>query len=393
MRFPERSLVVGALLSLAMGASALDWPWRDRPRSNATAQEPRVRVEAFSGATGATAMRMLREELMTAGEVLPVGEGEQAGYTISGSSVGGRVVGRLARDKGRQLFERTYAAPGLEENIKALSDDLIFTITGTPGLATSQIAFVSDVSGQKQVYLCDSNGGNVARVTRERFGSASPSLCANASLMAYTTYKTGFSSVQLVDMSGGHDRLLVDMPGGCSGAAISPDGERIALTLGFVGTPQIFVTHLPAGSASCITETLGVPCSPTWHPKDPMILFACDEGRGPRLWIASTEGDRQAKLWRTGFSFATDPEWSPDGRQVAFTARTNRGLAIVVKAYPAGRARVIDDGGAQHPTWSPNGRFLAFAKGGALWLHDLKNAGSRPLLNGFGRISEPCWMR
>lgn len=393
MRFPALSLVFGLLLFLAVDACALDWPWKRGARSKSARHTPRVRLEPFSGATGATAMRMLREQLISAGEVFPVGEGEEAGFAVSGSSVGGRVVGRLVNDKGKELFERTYAAPGLEENIKALTDDVIYTITGTPGLATSQIVFVSDVSGQKQVYLCDSNGGNVERVTHDRFGSVSPSLCANASLLAYTTYKTGFSGVAVVDMAGGHERLFADTPGGSSGAAISPNGERIALTMGFVGAPQILVTNLPTGSANCITETLGVPCCPTWHPKEPLILFACDEGRGPRLWLASVEGEPRVRLWRTGFSFATDPEWSPDGKQVAFTARSGGSFAVVVKGYPSGRARVVAGGGAQHPTWSPNGRYLAFAKAGALWLHDLKSDEGRALLSGFGKISEPCWMR
>ena len=66
---------------------------------------------------------------------------------------------------------------------------------------------------------------------------------------------------------------------------------------------------------------------------------------------------------------------------------------MVVKAYPSGRARVIERGGAQHPTWSPNGRFIAYAQAGALHVHDLRTHERRVLVKNLGTISEPHWMR
>ena len=394
MRFGVLPLVMMLGLSAVADAPALDWPWKSwRNSASGVQRAPRISIATFSGATGTSAELSLREELINAGELLPVAQGEEAAHSLTASSVGGRVTARLTDKNGKEVFERTYAAPGLDENVKALADDVIYAITGRPGLATSQIAFVSDVSGRKQIYLCDSNGENIQQVTNDPNGAVSPSLSADASLLVYTTYRSGFASVQMLDLAGGHERVLSDTPGGGTGAAISPDSQRVAMTLGFVGTPEIFVTDVASGDTICISETTGAPSGPAWHPKEPLVMFSCDEGRGPGLWIATMRKDDTAKPWRTWYSFCTDPEWSPDGKQVAFTAGSGGSYSVVVKSYPSGPSRVIKRGGAQHPTWSPNGRFIAYAQGGRLFVHDLKTGDQRTLVSNLGTISEPRWMR
>lgn len=382
-------------LTLLSDAQAVQWSWKFWKKSPSLIERaPRVVVESFSGASGESAEKRLRAALISAGELLPVSPDEKAaGHRLTASSVGGRIMAKLKDAKGKELFERTYAAPGLAENAKALADDLIYAVTGKPGLATSQIAFVSDATGRKQIYVCDADGTDVQQVTRDPNGAVSPSLSADASVLVYTTYRSGFPSIQLLDLGGGHERNIIDTPGGASGAAISPDGTRVAMTLGFVGTPEIFVAEVANGNTLCITDTVGVPSGPSWHPKEPMIVFSCDEGRGPVLWTGSLKKNESAKPWRTSHSFCTDPEWSPDGSQVAFTARSGGGRCVVTKEYPGGKSRVIARGGAQHPTWSPNGRFIAFSQAGNLVVHDLKTKEERVLVKNLGNISEPRWMR
>jgi TolB protein len=357
-------------------------------------EPPRVRIEPFAGGTGTSAWSALRDELMAANEIFPVTKGEEkTTFTLTGESSGGRIMARLRSDKGKEIFERTYAAPGLDENAKALADDLVLAVTGKPGLSTSQITFVSDVSGKKQIYVCDSDGKNILRLSDHAVGCVSPSMNASAGMVIFTTYRSGFPAVAVIDPVSGFDRTLTETPGGAHGAVFSPDGNRVALTLGFIGTPEIFVMNLADSSAACVTETTGVPSSATWHPDGKSIVYSCDEGDGPLLWITSMSEKSAPVRWRTGYSFCVDPEWAPDGKQIAFTARVGGSLGVVIRGYPSGSSRVLQSGGAQHPTWSPNGRFIAYVQDGKLYLHDLKNDERRQLARGFGRISEPYWMK
>ncbi len=369
-----------------------------KPEEAAPTQEvektPRLRVGSFGGSSGTSAREALIKELTRsrAFDLVLDGDGGPA-FQISGDSVGGRVTGRLRDSGGKQLFERTYAAPGLDENLQALSDDLIYSITGKPGLATSRIAFVSNQSGSKQIYLCNTDGGQIQQVTRHRHGAVSPVLSPDASLMAYTSYRSGFPMVMLMDLGGGMERVVTDTPGSNFGAAFAPDSRHLAMVMSFLGNPEIFVSDLATNSAGCLTETIGVPSSPAWSPDGGRVVFSNDEGDGPQLYILDFGSEKSAggvERWPTGYRYATDPAWSPDGDQIAFTARSGGGWLVALKKLPSGPVRVIQRG-ARHPSWSPNGRYLIYVQNGDLYRHDLVTGARKTLVSQFGEISEPRW--
>lgn len=358
---------------------------------------PRLRLAVFSGGTGASARAVLQEELLNSREFFVATHDEAVDFTLEGSSIGGRVSGRLLDQKGRQLFERSYAAPGLDENIKALTDDIIYTITGKPGLATSRMVFVSDKSGRKQVYVCNSDGKEVQQLTHDRLAAVAPTISPDASMVAFTSYRSGFPTVHLMDIHSGWEREISDTPGSSAGPAFSPDGSRLALVMSFIGNPEIFVSDLNANTAACISDSFGAPGSPSWHPDGRHIAFSNDDGQGSSLYIVKMP-DKEGQpahfsRWRTGYSHSTDPEWSPDGRQVAFTARSGNQWIVAIKTYPNGTSRIIERGGAMHPSWSPNGRYLCYTQHGELFVHEITTGSRRSVLKNFGRITEPRWMR
>lgn len=355
----------------------------------------KIRLGEFTGGTGASAKKALVDELTSSREFLITEEA--ADYTLSGSSVGGRIVGKLTGPAGKTVFERTYAAPGLDENLRAFSDDVIFKVTGRPGLSTSRLVFVSNKSGIKQIYTCDVQGREVQQITHHSHGAVAPSLSPDGGAIAYTAYRSGFPVVLVLDLGLGFERTITDTAGSSSGAAFSPDGQKLALVMSFLGNPEIFITDLNTNTAGCISDTVGAPSSPSWHPDGKQIIFSDDRGQGPRLYVAEVpEKDKTESrlfLWRMGHSFCTDPEFSPDGRAVAFTTRIGGDSAVVVKEYPSGKTVFSQGEGAQHPSWSPNGRYLCYSQHGTLYVHDLHTSQRRAVLTGYGTISEPRWMR
>jgi TolB protein len=164
--------------------------------------------------------------------------------------------------------------------------------------------------------------------------------------------------------------------------------------MSFLGNPEIFVTDLATNSAGCLTESIGVPCSPSWSPTSTRLIFSSDEGNGQQLYVADFGSEKSPgglQRFNVGYQFATDPMWSPDGTQVAFTARSRGSWIVAIKGYPSGRTRVIQRA-AKHPSFSPNGRYLIYVQNGDLYRHDLVTDSRRLLISEFGEVSEPRWM-
>jgi TolB protein len=353
-----------------------------------------IAVSELEGSTGGTVAKALRGQLDQVEEVKHVENVDAARFVLSGKSVGGRISAVLKEREQGVLFERSYSAPGILENVRMLADDVVFVMTGRLGLTTSQLVFVSETGGKKQVYMVDADGKNLEQLTREPGGAVSPALAPDGSQLVFTSYAGGLPVLKLLDMAQGAERVAANAPGCTSGAAFSPDGGQLAVSMSFLGNPEIFVLELGTGHAICLTETTGVPCCPSWHPDGQRLIFAAQEGADPQLYIAEKQSAASARRWTTGLAFHADPEWSPEGTKVAFTTRSDGGLAVAVKGFaPETPVEIIRKGGAQHPTWSPDGMSLAYAQGGQLWVQDLKTGKRKSIVSGRGTISEPRWVR
>ena len=157
------------------------------------------------------------------------------------------------------------------------------------------------------------------------------------------------------------------------------------------------MSDLNTNTAACVSDSVGAPSSPSWHPDGRHLVFSSDDGDGPKLYVVEVPkkpGDSSRLFrWRTGYHFCTDPEWSPDGRSIAFTTRTGGEWTVAIKPSPNGGVHVVQAGGAEHPSWSPNGHFITYVQHGELFVHDLRSGHRRSILRGHGRITEPRWMR
>ena len=371
-------------LLMALTASAQDAPTITVRKGDRVS----LAVAPLGGASGAAVTSVLQNDLDLAGWFQLVPE-SRASYVVSGSASGGTLQGRVTDSSGAVVLSKSYT--GQDRTMAhQFADDIVETLTGQPGIASTKIAFVGSSSGAKEIYLADYDGYSARRLTSDRTISVAPSLGPGARNLAYTGYQSGYADVYLIDVATGARQRIIASPGTNSGAAISPDGGRIALTMSKDGNPELYITGLRGGTGKRLTRTSGVESSPTWSADGRELIYSSDEGGSPQLYRISAGGGAPRRL-NTGFGYCTDPSWSPDGRQVAFSVRSGGGFSIAVMDVNGGGARIVASG--QTPVWGRDSRHLIYSTGSGLNLLDVPTGRTTTIVSGLGKVGEPTWSR
>jgi TolB protein len=343
-------------------------------------------ITPLGGPSGAAVTGVLQADLDLAGwfQLVP---GSQGSFVVGGTAGGGSLEGKVTDRNGSVVLSKTYQ--GDDRTVAhQFADDIVETLTGNSGIATTKIAFVGTASGAKEIYIADYDGKNARRITSDRSISVAPSLGPGARNLAYTGYQSGYPDVYVIDVATGARQRVVSAPGTNSGAAISPDGGQMALTMSKDGNPEIYITGLRGGSARRLTKTRGVESSPAWSPDGRQLIYSSDDGGSPQLYRIGSGGGGGSMI-STGYGYCTDPSWSADGNKVAFTVRQGGGFAAAVMDLGAGGARVVASG--QNPVWGRSSRHLIYSTGSSLILLDVPTGRTTTIVSGLGKVSEPTW--
>jgi serine/threonine protein kinase/Tol biopolymer transport system component len=175
--------------------------------------------------------------------------------------------------------------------------------------------------------------------------------------------------------------------------SVSIDGQRV-FALGIQNRGELmrydtrtgqFVPYLSGVSA----EGLDFSRDGEW-----LTYVAYPEGT---LWRSRVDGTQRLQLTDSSLSVGL-PQWSPDGRQIAFTAKKRGGdwKIYIISAEGGTPEQLIQGAGPEtDPTWSPDGSSLAFGgalfdPGSVLHLLDLKTHRISTLPGSTGLLS-PHW--
>jgi Tol biopolymer transport system component len=81
------------------------------------------------------------------------------------------------------------------------------------------------------------------------------------------------------------------------------------------------------------------------------------------IYTMRADGTQRRRLTNTGNWTDTNPDWSRDGRRVAFGRMDSRGWRVMVMSADGHRLHAVTGHRplADAPTWSPSGRAIAFA--------------------------------
>ncbi|MEI9999497.1 MAG: biopolymer transporter Tol [Verrucomicrobiota bacterium] len=320
---------------------------------------------SIGGPVGGGATEIVAADLRRTSEMVPV-PGGTGDYVATGSAGEAGITGQLVNKRtGATLFNETFSGRG-RLSAHQFADAITKAVTGLPGFATSKIAFISNMSGAKELYEADIDGYNVRAITHDGTISASPALSHDASKIAYTSYKSGYADVYLIDLASGSRARIAFYPGINTGPSFSPDGSTIALTLSKDGNPEIYTISLGGSIVNRITRTRGAETSPSWSPTGDQLVYSSDDRGSPQLFISSSSGVSEMDHLVTGNSYCTKPDWSPDGRLIAFTTRIGGQFQIGVYDVASRNGTLVTADGGEDPAWTRDSRHLVYSNHGRL---------------------------
>jgi len=283
------------------------------------------------------------------------------------------------------------------------ADDIIGVLSGgLPGIAQTQIAYVSEKSGNKEIWVMDYDGANQHQITTLKSISLTPRWSPDAARIAFTCYVPfrGITSAQICIYSVDSSHLI-SFPryrGTNSSPAWSPDGSQIAFMSSQGGDPEIYVSDLSGGHLHRVTFAAGVSTSPAWNPKTgKQIIFVSDRGGEPVLYLSDSDGSNVQKIDLPDMGYVIDPSWSPNGQLVAFSWRRPSGNYDIYAMDIVSHQLVEltrDEARNERPSWAPDGRHLVFesTRTGTRQVWSMLADGSQPRQLTFqGQSESPNW--
>ena len=290
-----------------------------------------------------------------------------AQFLLSGTVVraGGQIVVEtrlIDLVSGEFAFAKRYRAGISASEVVAhtLANDLVQVFTGRQGPFLSRIAYISDRTGESEIWVMDWNGKNKKQLTKHNSLALAPSWSPDGKHLAFTSYLRGTPAIYLLTPQEGYLKLLWDKGGVNSSASISPNGRTVAFASSQDGNVDIYTIPIEGGEARRLTSARGIDTQPSWAPNGRQIAFTSARSGSPQIYMMDADGSNIRRLSFDGY-FHDESTWAYDGTRIACTTRDEGNFQIATIDTVTNERMVIPaPGNNESPCFSPEGSMIAF---------------------------------
>lgn len=149
---------------------------------------------------------------------------------------------------------------------------------------------------------------------------------------------------------------------------MSPDGETLVFDL----LGDLYSLPIKGGSATALTHSVAWEMQPQFSPNGKQIAFTSDASGGDNIWVMDIDGNNHRQITQEKFRLLNSPTWSPDGQYIAarkhFTSQRSLGAGEIWLYHIGGgkglqlNKRPNDQKDIGEPAFSIDGKKIFFSR-------------------------------
>jgi len=275
-----------------------------------------------------------------------------------------------------------------------------------PPPTTGVVIFGSDRNGYAHVFTVDANGQGLRAITSGAEYHWNPIFSPDGSQIAYVSKTGGNTEIFVTNRTGANRRAISNHAAADDHPAWFPGNRELAFASQRDGPWQIYRMNADGSNVRRLTWSGGDDRFVDVSPDGSRIAYVALAGANPtiQVMVMNADGSNSRSVLTYQSSKQRDdvgryvfrPDWSPDGRYLAFGADDNNDSLIstlIIDVATGDVRRLLEDGNG--PAWSPDGQRLTYKPAGEpqiLFISDASGQTLSQLTDSSSNAWSPDWV-